>query len=269
MSIRLPRFADDRWYPSGADALRREVDGYLQLSEAPVRALGMVAPHAGYYYSGGVAGAIYGAVQVPDRVVVLAVNHRGLGPDISVWSEGAWRFPTGDVPVDTVAVQRLLAHSAEARSDRQAHLQEHSLEVQLPFLQRRNPQLSVVPVCLSRLDYDACCRLGLAIAASIRELPGDTLVVASSDMNHFESAEIGNRKDRLAIDRVLALDPQGLVSTVRQNAISMCGVIPTAVMLACVISLGASAAQLIVYRDSGDVSGDKTQVVGYAGIAVT
>lgn len=269
MTVRVAQFADDRWYPSRADALQREVDGYLEVAPQPYRALGVVAPHAGYYYSGRVAGAVYGAVVVPDRVIVLCPNHRGIGARRAIMVEGTWRIPGRDIPVDMAAAATIRRHASWLTADGVAHSQEHSLEVQLPFLDRRNPSFSLVPICLYPQSVEECRRLGLALAAALRELPGDTLIVASSDMNHYESARLGNAKDQLAIDRVLALDPSGLHQTVRSEGITMCGVVPATAMLFAALELGASSAHLVKYEDSGDSNGDKSHVVGYAGLVVT
>lgn len=265
---RRPVFADDRWYPSTAGRLSEELERLIQVRHPPLPAMGVVAPHAGYYYSGRVAGELYGSIDVPDRVVVLCPNHTGLGARAAIMVEGNWRIPGAVIPIDEPAAESLLAAAPELSVDVLAHSEEHSLEVQLPFLHARNPAVRLVPICLSRLSFEACRRLGQALAPAIAELDGPTLVVASSDMNHQEPARIGNRKDRLAIDRMLAMDPAGLFETVRSERITMCGVVPAAVMMTCAIARGASACTLVRYMDSGDANQDKSRVVGYAGLTV-
>ncbi len=267
MTVRDPVFADDRWYPSTGPAVTRAIDGYLS-GDGARAAIGIVAPHAGIFYSGRVAGAIYGAIRVPDRVIVLAVNHRGIGARQAIIASGAWDIPTGRVPIDPEAAATLMRHAPALEDDATAHSLEHSLELQLPFLWARNPNVTIVPVCLGRIGPSAIDALGRAVASTIQELDGETLIVASSDLNHQEPQSVSRVKDRLAIERVLALDPTGLVQTVRQERITMCGVIPTAVMLRAALQLGATSAELIKYEDSSVSSGDKSHVVGYAGLLI-
>ena len=146
---------------------------------------------------------------------------------------------------------------------------EHSLELQLPFLLRRNPNLKLVPICLWPQRLDDCEAIGVALAQTIQQHSDSTLMVASSDMNHFDSAQVGNAKDKLAIKQIIELNPQQLFDTVRHNDISMCGVVPTTIMLFAAQILGATQATLVKYSDSGDSSGDKNSVVGYAGLTVS
>lgn len=259
------------FYPDDPARLDREVAGLLAPSQrrgpqvARAR-LGVVAPHAGYVYSGGVAGAVYAATVVPDDVVVLAPNHTGRGRRRALWARGAFALPGGEVPVDEPLARKLLADgAADLADDREAHLREHALEVQLPFLRARNPRLRVVPVVLGPLDAAACVSLGEALA---RDLPDGALVVASSDMSHYLDDAATRVIDRRAIDRLLALDPEGLHATVEREGITMCGYVPATVMLAFARARGATAAMLVDYATSGDAFGDRARVVGYAGVVV-
>lgn len=269
MKVRLPVFADDRWYPSTEARLNAEIDRYMGSNQSVIDAIAVVAPHAGYYYSGHVSGAVYSQVSVPERVIVVAPNHRGLGARRAIMARGAWRIPGRDIPIDHNAARTLMAHMPSLIDDSLAHSQEHSLEVQLPFLNRRNPDFQLVPICLFPQSQSDCRDLGKALAAAVTELPGRTLIVASTDMNHFESATIGNRKDRKAISQVVALEPESLYSTVVSEDISMCGVVPTTIVMHAALALGANAARLVKYADSGDVNQDKSSVVGYAGLVLT
>lgn len=255
-----------RFYTDEPRALAREVDGFLALPGDRVAAKGIVAPHAGYVYSGAIAGAVYARVAVPQKVVVLGPNHTGLGHPAALWpAGGGWRTPLGRVPV-SAALTEALAAGPGVELDRAAHLREHSLEVQVPFLQRARPDVEIAALCLGPLDVSACEELGRAVAAAARD--AGALVVASSDMSHYIPAAAAREKDHLAIDRILALDPEGLHRTVRREGISMCGVVPTTVMLFAVRALGATRAELVRYGSSGEVSGDDRQVVGYAGLVV-
>jgi AmmeMemoRadiSam system protein B len=255
------------FYPGRRATLERDVAALLALpaGAAPTAATGVVAPHAGYVYSGAVAGATYARVAVPARAVVLCPNHTGLGARVSLWPGGAWRTPLGDVPVDAELTAALSACPL-VEEDRAAHRREHAAEVQLPFLQALRPDVRVAVLCLGPLSGVEAERLGEAIAGVLRTIPA--LLVASSDMSHYVAAAQARRLDRLAIERILALDAAGLHRVVHEEGISMCGVVPVTVMLAAARALGARAAELVRYATSGDVTGDDRSVVGYAGAIV-
>jgi MEMO1 family protein len=232
---------------------------------APRRAVGVLAPHAGYVYSGRVAGATYARVEVPARAIVLAPNHTGRGARCALWPDGAFRTPLGRVPIDA-ALTAALAACPLVEEDRAAHLHEHALEVQLPFLQARRPDVAIAALCLGPLSADECVALGRAVARAVRGV--GALLVASSDMSHYEPAERARAHDLAALEPFLALDARGLHARVRGEDISMCGVIPATVMLAAAAELGATRAELVAYANSGDVNGDRESVVGYAGAIV-
>jgi len=230
--------------------------------------LACIAPHAGYVYSGGVAGRIYGHLRVPRRVVLLGPNHTGHGTAIAVAPEDSWHTPLGALPLDRELRTTLLAAFPRAREDASAHLREHSLEVHLPFLQVARPDVTVLPICLAHLDLPTCEALGQALATVIRDCAEPVGIVASSDMTHYEPDADARSRDRLAIQAALTLEPGTLYGTVHGHRITMCGVIPATVALAAALTLGATAAHLVDYATSGDVSGDRTAVVGYAGICI-
>jgi len=254
-----------RFYGADPGPLARQVDGFLASTAPPLPALGVVAPHAGYVYSGAIAGAVYARVAVPGRVLVLGPNHTGLGAPAALWPDGAWRTPLGAVELDAGLTEALGAGPG-VTLDTQAHLLEHSLEVQLPFLQRAHPGLRLAALCLGHLSFPACERVARAVAAATRE--AGALVVASSDMSHYVSAEVARRLDRLALDRLVALDPQGLYEVVHREGITMCGIVPATVMLLAALARGATSAELVRYGSSGEVTGDDSSVVGYAGVVV-
>jgi len=254
-----------RFYGQQPGPLAREVDAWLAADVAPAPALGLVAPHAGYVYSGAIAGAAYARVAVPERVLVLGPNHTGLGSAAALWPEGAWLTPLGAVPIDAELTAALAADPA-LEPDREAHLLEHSLEVQLPFLQRARPGVRIAALCLGHLSFSGCERVARAVARA-SEAAG-ALVVASSDMSHYIPAETARTLDRRAIDRILALDPEGLYEVVHRDRITMCGIVPATVMLLAARARGATSAELVRYGNSGDVSGDDRRVVGYAGVVV-
>jgi MEMO1 family protein len=262
-----------RFYPSDPAELAEEVTSLLagrpggRAAAGPSRpAMGVLAPHAGYVYSGAVAGATWARVAVPRRVVILCPNHTGAGQRVAAWPGGAWVTPLGRVPVDE-AMTREIVESGLATPDREAHRYEHALEVQLPFLQLRRPDVAIAALCVAGLPFARCQEIGegLALVAARHQ----ALVVASSDMSHYLPAAVAREKDRLALDRVLALDARGLHEVVTRNDISMCGFVPATIMLVAAVAQGAQEAELVRYGNSGEVTGDDGSVVGYAGVVLS
>jgi len=262
-----------RFYPANAQRLRAEVESYVTVPanapvEARIRAIGCVVPHAGYMYSGHVAGAVFRRLDLPKRMVILCPNHTGMGEPLAIMSRGVWRTPLGDAAIDDELADELKRRMPLLSEDEQAHLTEHALEVQLPFLQQLDPDFRFVPIAVGTGNFEVLSALGVALGNALAQHRERVLIIASSDMNHFESDGVTRVKDRRAIDQMLALDARGLYDVVREGHISMCGYGPAVAMLTAARKLGASRADLIRYATSGDVSGDKDSVVGYAGIAV-
>jgi AmmeMemoRadiSam system protein B len=268
--VRHPAVAG-RFYPREAEALRSEVRTYLSQVTAgkTIRALGCIAPHAGYMYSGHVAGAVFAGITIPKVCVVLCPNHTGIGRPLAIMSEGAWGTPLGEVSIASDFAVDLKERCPLLEEDSVAHRSEHAAEVELPFLQVRQPELSFVPIALGTGEFEVLEQLGLALADSIAASDESVFIVASSDMNHYESDAITRVKDQAAIDPILRLDARGLHDAVTQQHISMCGFGPAVAMLSAAKKLGATGAELIKYATSGDISGDRNLVVGYAGIVVT
>ena len=255
--IRQPVVAG-RFYPSNSQTLRRDVEGYTTpRPQSLVRAKACLVPHAGYMYSGAVAGAVFAALDLPDRVIILAPDHFGQGAEpFALHPASEWETPLGRAAVDTelAARIRMTAH------DEQAHA-EHSLEVQLPFLQVLRPDFKFVPIAIGAGDYQSLAAFGEALAAA------NTMIVASSDLNHYEDDRTTRRKDQMAIDHMLRLDAAGLLDTLRRERISMCGFGPAVAAITAAKLLGATEGKLIRHATSGDVKeGDRSRVVGYAGI---
>ncbi len=265
--IRHPAVAG-RFYPRDPDDLRTEVESYLSPPQEAVPALGCVVPHAGYVYSGHVAGAVYARLDLPQRCILMCPNHTGMGHPLSIMSRGAWQTPLGMVSVDTELAADLKRRFPLLGEDTEAHRAEHGAEVQLPFLQVRNPNGRFVPIVLGTSQYEMLSSLGEAIADVVRVLGERVLMIASSDMNHYENDTITRVKDQKAIERMLVMDARGLFDVVMDEDISMCGFGPTVAMLTAARRLGASKADLVRYATSGDISGDRDRVVGYAGILV-
>jgi MEMO1 family protein len=270
--LRHPAVAG-RFYPSDPDDLRAEARGYLSqassTNQTPVRALGCIAPHAGYVYSGHVAGAVFARVEVPRRCIVLCPNHTGMGRALAILSEGAWQTPLGDVPIDGELAGALKRRFPDLQEDSAAHRAEHAAEVELPFLLLRQPALRFVPIALGTGQFEILEQLGKALADVIAAQNDSILIVASSDMNHYESDTVTRVKDHRAIERILTLDARGLFDVVTEQSISMCGFGPAVAMLTAARQLGAKSAELVKYATSGDVSGDRERVVGYAGVVVS
>lgn len=267
-AVRTPAVAG-KFYPRRAEELRREIREYTSATEtAHIAAIGCIVPHAGYMYSGHVAGAVYSRLEIPNRVIVLCPNHTGMGHPLAIMTRAAWQTPLGEAAVDAELGTALLQRFPALHEDSAAHRSEHAIEVQLPFLQMRRPELSFVPIAVGTSDFDIFRGLGEALADVISAQPDKVLVIASSDMNHYESDAVTRVKDHKAIERVLALDARGLWEVVMNEDISMCGFGPSVVMLTAARRLGATSATLVKYATSGDVSGDREMVVGYAGIIV-
>jgi MEMO1 family protein len=268
-TVRHPAVAG-RFYPGNREVLRSDVKTYLcaGTSQRPVRAFGCIVPHAGYMYSGHVAGAVFAQLEIPEICIVMCPNHTGMGEALAIISEGAWETPLGDVHIATEFAAALKEHFPLLREDTAAHRNEHAAEVELPFLQIRQPKLKFVPITLGSGHFDVLENLGKAIAQVIAEAKSEILIVASSDMNHYEDDAITRVKDQTAIESILRLDTRSLYEVVTRQHVSMCGFGPAIAMLTAARKLGATSAELVKYATSGDVSGDRDLVVGYAGIVV-
>ena len=267
MLIRKPAVAN-QFYEGDPARLRAELSQLIPTTAHAEPATAAVCPHAGYIYSGHVAGAVFSRVLVPEYVVLMGPNHTGYGSYAEIMTEGIWQMPLGDVSIASDLSLQILNQSSMLQEGYQAHLYEHSLEVQIPFLQYLQPALKIVPICLGPIGLDDCLEIGRAVASAISSFGKPVLLVASTDMSHYVSAEIAKELDTLAIKKILALDPAGLYNTVKENGISMCGYIPTTITIEASNQMGAEEADLIKYANSGDINGDYNRVVGYAGIVI-
>lgn len=263
--LRLPAVAG-RFYPADPDELTSLVHQFTKLPPgvAPRVVKACLVPHAGYIYSGHVAGAVFSRLALPARIIILGVRHFPRGESLAIFPRGAWRTPLGDVSIDEKLSSALKKECSLLREDQVAHATEHSLEVQLPFLQALSPKVSIAPVALGTVRFEELVAVGEAIARVVAANPG-VLLLATSDLNHYEDDATTRRKDRKAIDQILALDPRGLYDVCRNEKISMCGLGPAVAMLTALRTLGATQAELVRYATSADISGDTTSVVGYAG----
>jgi MEMO1 family protein len=261
-----------QFYPGSEMELRSEVQQLLRRGADEegqrLRALGVISPHAGYIYSGAVAGAVFARVEVPRKVIVLCPNHTGMGEPLAIMSRGRFRTPLGDVQIDSELAESLKRGFSLLLEDEQSQLREHAVEVQLPFMQAVQKELTIVPITVGIGQFEVLTALGVTMAKVIAACNEPVLMVASSDMNHYEDEGETKVKDALAIEQVVSLHPKGLFETVHAQKISMCGYGPAVAMLTAAIRLGATSAELVKYATSGEVSGDHKHVVGYAGIAV-
>jgi len=266
--VRRPYVAG-HFYPGDAAGLHRDVGSCLKPAEGgPRPARGVVVPHAGYMYSGGVAGTVFATARLPRRLVILGPNHMGLGRPIAVMRRGYWETPLGRVEIDETLAGLILDAAKVAEEDEAAHRAEHSLEVQIPFLQMSLGEFTFAPICVGTERYADLVALGTALASVIEAIGEPVGVVMSTDMTHYEPADRAREKDYLAIRKMETMDPEGLHRLIREHSISMCGYAPTTAGLHALKNLGATRADLIAYANSGDTSGDYRQVVGYAGLLI-
>jgi MEMO1 family protein len=264
--LRLPAVAG-QFYPGNPKELSAVIESYTKQNNQPkVKARACLVPHAGYMYSGAVAGSVFARLALPNKILVLGVRHYPRGESLAILSEGAWRTPLGDVSIDTPLATSLRAACPLLREDSVAHSREHSLEVELPFLQMLTTGFSFVPLAVGTLQYGELKETGEGIARVLQQAPDDILIVTSSDMNHYEDDRLTRYKDGKAIDCMLKLDPAALYDTCRTEQISMCGLGPAVILLTAMNRLGVNKAELVHYATSADVSGNRDEVVGYAGM---
>jgi hypothetical protein len=266
-SVRRPAVAG-AFYPADPKTLEETVRRCLGPPRPRTKAFGAIVPHAGYVYSGEVAGSVYARIDLGPRVVILCPNHTGLGASAALDPHDAWETPLGLVPLDRALADVMLRRCPSLQEDSSAHAREHSLEVQLPILQVCRPGITIVPICIGAPSLSLCREIGEALDALAADFGGPIPVIASSDMNHYESREIGDRKNALALARIRAIDPEGLYATVLAEDVSMCGFLPVTALLFAAVRRGGLSADVVALSDSGARTGDPSSVVGYAGVVV-
>ena len=265
--LRLPAVAG-RFYPAGPAELQALIHSYsiADRSQPPIPVRACLVPHAGYAYSGHVAGAVLRRIALPRKIIILGVRHYPRGEPAAILSSGAWRTPLGDARIDEALAEALEKACPLLCDDSVAHSAEHSLEVQLPFLQVLAPDFTFVPIALGPVQFESLVSVGEAIGQVLEAAQENVLLLTTSDLNHYEDDATTRIKDRKAIDQLLLLAPRGLYETCRHEAISMCGLGPAVAMLTALNRLGAKKPELVKYATSADVSGDPDAVVGYAGM---
>ena len=265
--IRRPAVAGS-FYEGERERLRAQIRELIPQGQPQESCLAAVVPHAGLMYSGKVAGTVYSRLLFPRTFVILGPNHTGMGPGASIMCYGEWHTPLGEVEINSDLAREILKGSRTLKDDHLAHQREHSIEVQLPFLQFLGKEFDFVPISLYSHEYGVCQDVGNAIAEAVKEYAERVVILASTDMSHYLPQQMAETKDKSALDAILNLDPKGLHERVLRERISMCGFAPTTAALIAAIRLGATSATLVKYMTSGDVTGDYRQVVGYAGVLI-
>lgn len=257
-----------QFYPASSSLLKKELKALMVTEGEKEDAIGVVSPHAGYKYSGIVAGSVLSSIVPKGIYVLLGPDHTGMGKPFSIMARGVWKMPMGDVEIDSELANEILKSTDYVEEDDSAHSYEHSIEVEIPFLQYLKKNFKIVPIIISRSTLGVYRAIGRAIGKAVERVGKGAVIIASTDLTHYEPQESAVHKDKKAIEAILELDEEALVHRVEEMDISMCGVAPTAVMLTSAKYLGATSAKMVKYQTSGDTSGDYTSVVGYAGILI-
>ncbi|MBI4181218.1 MAG: AmmeMemoRadiSam system protein B, partial [Chloroflexi bacterium] len=257
-----------QFYPASPEQLRSMIKGLVNEDAVKDEIIGLVSPHAGYIYSGAVTGATISRIKFKDTFVIIGPNHTGKGKPLSIMTEGTWETPLGKVEIDSALGKQILATSGYLQEDHLAHQYEHSIEVQLPFLQYFKPDIKLVPIVLSYASGAIYKEIGRELAKAIKKLNKEVVIIASSDMTHYEPAESARRKDSQAIEAILDLNEDELLKRVQELNITMCGYAPAVSLIAAAKELGVGKAELVKYQTSGDTTGDNRSVVGYAGMII-
>lgn len=263
-----------QFYPGSKDRLTQAISHYLDANHQTENGLSskvwaVMLPHAGYVYCGNVIGRTLAHTILPKKLFILSPNHTGLGTPFSVWPDGVWSTPLGEVKVDSHAAEELIATNTGFQADTMAHLREHSIETLLPFLQYINPGLEIVPITIGTQNETALQKAATGLASVLRRPENrDMGIIVSSDMNHYENFETTHYKDKLALNEIMAMKPENLLATVKKNHISMCGAAPMALAMMTALQLGDFEAEICCHDTSGSANGDYNQVVGYAGAKI-
>ncbi len=260
--IRYPSVAG-MFYPEGKEKLNDEVVGFLGPEEDGITVKGLISPHAGYMYSGSCAGKGFAKIKIPGKVIIIGVNHGNEGFPMAVDNHEKWVTPLGEIEVDTELSDRLIESSEVFIKDSLPSMREHSVEVQIPFIQIKNPNTKILPISIGFTRREDLKKGGVELGRLIADSEDEILMVASTDMSHYISSSEAEKLDSKAIEKISDLDPDGLFDVVKTENISMCGVAPTFVMMSAAKFLGATFGKVIEYTNSGYASGDFEQVVGY------
>ncbi len=258
-----------QFYPSNRESLNKMIEAFKPKDSSKISAKGVILPHAGYIYSGKVAVVTLAKVLKKTKIIILGPNHSGLGAKFGLWAKGSWKTPYGNIEIDEELAQRILDKEGVIAEDYLAHQGEHSIEVELPILKYFFKEFKFVPIACSRANIKDYQKAASQIFEAIKNEKEDILVVVSTDLTHYEPDASARRKDRLAIDAIVNLDEENLVSQIRKENITMCGEPSVSIALGCLKKMGARKSQVILYQTSGDTSGDYSSVVGYTGMVIS
>ncbi len=257
-----------QFYPRSKEGLWKVISNLVDENNEKRRIIAGILPHAGYMYSGKVAGETFSSIYIPDTVLVLGPNHTGMGKTFSIMEKGVWETPMGDMVINEELSKLIIEESSLVRIDSSAHAWEHSIEVQLPFIKFFNQNASFVPVCIQKTNYEQLEKFGEELAEAIKRFEKEVLIIASSDMSHYIPKEEAEIKDRIALEKIESLDASELYDVVEKENISMCGIAPVVSTISAALRLGASRVKILSYATSGDITGDYSEVVGYAGVII-
>ena len=256
-----------RFYPRTEKDIRLQLADYSGKVEKKINAKAVIVPHAGYIYSGRVAGEVYSRTALPNRFIIVSPNHWEGRTSVAMDTNDQWETPLGIVSLDTDLIGLISKYTDKIKKTSVAHEKEHAIEVQLPFLQYHlNNDFRFVPVTMLTPGISVLNDIARAFTSAIKDAGDDVLLIASSDMSHYVSQSEAQRLDGMAIEKMLSLEPLGLYKTVTENGISMCGLQAVYTVMTAALKLGCVKADLIKYSTSGDTSGDYDEVVGYAGV---
>jgi AmmeMemoRadiSam system protein B len=255
-----------QFYPANKEALASLIDSFLPKTAKKMSARAIILPHAGYIYSGKVAVETVSRIMPAKRLVILGPKHSSGGEDFALWAKGGWITPFGEIKIDQDLASRILAKGNYIKEDYLAHQPEHSIEVELPILTRLFGVFEFVPIACQVSTLEIYQSVARELYEAIKPIKEQVLLIASSDMTHYSPDEICRRKDRAALDSIIALDLEALIEKVIKEDISMCGIAPVVILISCLKHLGAKKAQIALYQTSGDINADYSSVVGYAGV---
>lgn len=269
VNLRKPAVAG-RFYSSSPVELKKQIRDFAGYPAERKKVIACMLPHAGYTYSGKIAAQTVAQVDIKEKIILLGPNHTGYGHEFSIMTEGVWQTPLGENKIDSILAGELLKNSEYLAEDPLAHMYEHSLEVELPILQYFKADFQIVPLAFMSNRISALKEIGKEIGDFVNasSKKDSIMLIASSDMTHYESQDDAIRKDKEAIDAILELDEDKLVKKIKDLNISMCGYAPVVTMIKAAKIIGATNASLVAYQTSGDVTGIKDEVVGYAGIII-
>jgi AmmeMemoRadiSam system protein B len=258
-----------KFYPASAQELKKLLKGFVPEETKKMLARAVILPHAGYIYSGKVAAVTVNKILKQKRVIILGPKHTDEGLDYALWPKGAWDTPLGEVKIDEELAEKILAKGNYIKADYLAHGLEHSIEVELPFLLHFFGEFKFIPIACQVAEVSVYQQVATQIYEGIKLLKDEILLVASTDMTHYEPDATARKKDRAALEYIVNLDEEGLLNKVLKENITMCGVAPVAILISLVKQLGVKKTQVALYETSANASGDYNSVVGYAGVIIS